>query len=43
LYDYEFLKSVHAFKQGGIIKAQGGIKTGVKVNPKTTWFDAVWS
>lgn len=26
LYDYEFLKSVHAFKQGGIIKAQGGIK-----------------
>lgn len=43
LYDYEFLESVHAFKQGGIIKAQGGIKTGVKVNPKTTWFDAVWS
>lgn len=43
LYDYEFLKSVHAFKQGGIIKAQDGIKTGVKVNPKTTWFDAVWS
>lgn len=43
LYDYEFLKSVHAFKQGGIIKAKGGIKTGVKVNPKTTWFDAVWS
>lgn len=43
LYDYEFLKSVHAFKQGGIIKARGGIKTGVKVNPKTTWFDAVWS
>lgn len=43
LYDYEFLKSVHAFKQGGVIKAQGGIKTGVKVNPKTTWFDAVWS
>lgn len=43
LYDYEFLKSVHAFKQGGIIKAQSGIKTGVKVNPKTTWFDAVWS
>lgn len=43
LYDYEFLKSVHAFKQGGIIKAQNGIKTGVKVNPKTTWFDAVWS
>lgn len=35
--------SVHAFKQGGVIKAQGGIKTGVKVNPKTTWFDAVWS
>lgn len=34
---------VHAFKQGGIIKAQSGIKTGVKVNPKTTWFDAVWS
>lgn len=32
-----------AFKQGGIIKAQSGIKTGVKVNPKTTWFDAVWS
>lgn len=31
------------FKQGGIIKAQSGIKTGVKVNPKTTWFDAVWS
>lgn len=26
LYDYEFLKSVHAFKQGGIIKAQGGVK-----------------
>ena len=26
LYDYEFLKSVHAFKQGGIIKAKGGIK-----------------
>lgn len=43
LHDYEFLKSVHAFKQGGIIKAQSGIKTGVKVNPKTTWFDAVWS
>ena len=43
LYDYEFLKSVHAFKQGGVIKAQSGIKTGVKVNPKTTWFDAVWS
>lgn len=43
LYDYEFLKSVHAFKRGGVIKAQGGIKTGVKVNPKTTWFDAVWS
>lgn len=43
LYDYEFLKSVHAFKQGGVIKAQGGIKTGVKVNPKTTWFDAIWS
>lgn len=43
LYDYEFLKSVHAFKQGGIIKAQSGIKTGVKVDPKTTWFDAVWS
>lgn len=43
LYDYEFLKSVHAFKQGGVIKAKGGIKTGVKVNPKTTWFDAVWS
>lgn len=33
----------HTFKQGGIIKAQSGIKTGVKVNPKTTWFDAVWS
>lgn len=43
LYDYEFLKSVQAFKQGGVIKAQNGIKTGVKVNPKTTWFDAVWS
>ena len=43
LYDYEFLNSVHAFKQGGVIKAQSGIKTGVKVNPKTTWFDAVWS
>lgn len=43
LYDYEFLKSVHAFKQGGVIKAQSGIKTGVEVNPKTTWFDAVWS
>lgn len=43
LYDYEFLNSVHAFKQGGIIKAKGGIKTGVKVNPKTTWYDAVWS
>lgn len=43
LYDYEFLNSVHDFKQGGIIKAQSGIKTGVKVNPKTTWFDAVWS
>lgn len=26
LYDYGFLKSVHAFKQGGIIKAQGGVK-----------------
>ena len=26
LYDYEFLKSVHAFKQGGVIKALGGIK-----------------
>lgn len=26
LYDYEFLKSVHAFKQGGIIKAQGGVE-----------------
>lgn len=37
LQDYE------SFKQGGIIKAQSGIKTGVKVNPKTTWFDAVWS
>ena len=42
-YDYESLKYVHDFKQGGIIKAQSGIKTGVKVNPKTTWFDAVWS
>lgn len=36
-------KYVYTFKQGGIIKAQSGIKTGVKVNPKTTWFDAVWS
>lgn len=26
LYDYEFLKSVHAFKRGGVIKAQGGVK-----------------
>lgn len=26
LYDYEFLKSVHAFKQGGVIKAKGGVK-----------------
>lgn len=26
LYDYEFLKSVHAFKQGGVIKAKGGIR-----------------
>ena len=26
LYDYEFLKSVHAFKQGGVIKAYGGVK-----------------
>lgn len=26
LYDYEFLNSVHAFKQGGVIKALGGIK-----------------
>lgn len=26
LYDYEFLKSVHAFKQGGVIKAQEGVK-----------------
>lgn len=26
LYDYEFLKSVHAFKQDGVIKAQGGVK-----------------
>lgn len=26
LYDYEFLKSVYAFKQGGVIKAQGGVK-----------------
>lgn len=26
LYNYEFLKSVHAFKQGGIIKALGGVK-----------------
>lgn len=26
LYDYEFLKSVHAFKQGGIIKAKGGVR-----------------
>lgn len=26
LYNYEFLKSVHAFKQGGVIKAQGGVK-----------------
>lgn len=26
LYDYEFLKFVHAFKQGGVIKAQGGVK-----------------
>lgn len=43
LYDSESLEPVQAFKQGGIIKAQSGIKTGVKVNPKTTWFDAVWS
>lgn len=42
-YIFRPAKSVHAFKQGGIIKAQSGIKTGVKVNPKTTWFDAVWS
>lgn len=42
LHDYDY-ESGHAFKQGGIIKAQSGIKTGVKVNPKTTWFDAVWS
>lgn len=26
LYDYEFLKSVHSFKQGGIIKAKGGVR-----------------
>ena len=26
LYDYEFLKSVHAFKQGGVIKAKGGLR-----------------
>lgn len=26
LYDYEFLKSVHAFKQGGIIKAKEGVR-----------------
>lgn len=39
LYEYD----PSNFKQGGIIKAQSGIKTGVKVNPKTTWFDAVWS
>ena len=26
LYDYEFLKSVYAFKQGGIIKAKGGVR-----------------
>lgn len=26
LYDYNFLKSVHAFQKGGIIKAQAGIK-----------------
>lgn len=39
LYDGESVN----LKQGGIIKAQSGIKTGVKVNPKTTWFDAVWS
>lgn len=26
LYNYEFLKSVHAFKQGGIIKAKGGVR-----------------
>lgn len=26
LYDYEFLKSVHAFKQGGVIKAKGGVR-----------------
>lgn len=43
LYDDEFLNSADVLKQGGIIKAQSGIKTGVKVNPKTTWFDAVWS
>lgn len=27
LYDYNFLKSVHAFQKGGIIKAQNGTKT----------------
>lgn len=26
LYDYEFLKSVHAFKRGGVIKAKGGVR-----------------
>lgn len=26
LYDYEFLKSVHTFKQGGVIKAKGGVR-----------------
>lgn len=26
LYDYEFLKSVHAFKQGGVIKAKEGVR-----------------
>lgn len=39
----QLYKPQSTFKQGGIIKAQSGIKTGVKVNPKTTWFDAVWS
>lgn len=43
LYDAETLEPVQALKQGGIIKAQSGIKTGVKVNPETTWFDTVWS
>lgn len=31
LYDYDFLNSVHAFKKGGIIKANHGVKTNSNI------------